>query len=408
MQRAHKIRLNPTPEQEEYFRKACGTARFTYNWGLAQIKQTLDAKEKPPGWMDLKKRLNACKATDFPWMYEVTKCAVEGALSDLGSAVANFWTSKKRQRKGRKLGFPRFKKKGRVKDKFYVANDKFTTDGTTIHLPHIGNVTMTEPLRFEGKILSATVSRTANHWFVSIAVDVEDKPVTHKSHVRAGVDLGLKTAVVLSTGKTIEAPKPLKKALTKLRRASRKLHRRQEGSANRRKAAQAVARIYERVANIRRDWLHKTTTLIAGRYSFVAIEDLNVAGMGRNHKLARSIADVGFGEFRRQLEYKVPAHGGTLAVINRFYPSSKTCRKCGQVKANLTLADRTYICDCGHVEDRDLNAARNILREGIRTVGRTGTNACGQIASTPKRRRFGASKLDETGKNVNSTSLCPT
>ncbi len=268
---------------------------------------------------------------------------------------------------------------------------------------------MTEALRFDGKLMGATVSRTANHWFISIQVQVEDKPVIHKSHVKVGIDLGLKAIVVVSTGKDVQAPKPLKKSMRRLARLNRRLHRKVKGSANRRKAAERVARLHERIANIRHDWLHKTTTMLARRYAFVAIEDLNIAGMLRHEKLARSISDVGFGEFRRQLQYKVPRHGGTLAVVDRFFPSSKACRKCGSIKEDLTLKDRTYVCvHCGHIEDRDLNASRNILCEGLRTVGRTGTDACGQNASMPKRKRFGVSKLGEAGNNVNSSDLCPT
>jgi len=400
--RAHKIRLFPTTEQETYFRKAAGTARFAYNWGLAQVKQALDAKSKAPDWRELKRQLNSLKPSEFPWMYEVTKCAPEAALADLGSALASFWASKKGKRRGRKVGFPQFKKKNKSKDKFYLANDQFAVEDGFIRLPHLGAVALSEPLRFAGKIMGATISRTADHWFVSIQVKVEHIPAPHQSHVRAGVDLGLKTAVALSTGKTMKAPAPLKQRLKALGRANRRLHRRQPGSANRRKAAQQVARIHERVANVRQDWLHKTTTLLARRCSFVAIEDLNVAGMLRNERLSRAISDVGFGELRRQLGYKVPAHGGTLVIVDRFYPSSRTCRKCQRVK-EMPLSEwsgealREYRCECGHRECRDLNAARNLLHEATRTVGRTGTHACGPFASTPKRRRFGASKRDEAG-----------
>lgn len=368
MQLAHKIRLNPKPEQEVYFRKACGTARFAYNWGLAQIKVALEAGQKPGGHLVLKKRLNNIKREQFPWMLEVTKCAPEAALANLGQALNNFFTSCKGKRKGRKISFPRFKKKGRSKDKFYVSNDKFAVNGKRLRLPHIGEVAMTEELRFTGKIMSATISRTADHWHVSIQVGVEDKPVQHKSHVRVGLDLGLKTAVVVSTGKTFEAPKPLKKHLKRLARLNRQLHRKVKGGANCRKAAMRVARLHERIVNMRKDWLHKTTTCIARRYSFVAIEDLNVAGMARAKNKGRAIADVGMGEIGRMLGYKVPKYGGRLVQISRWYPSSKTCRKCGQVQ-DMPLSVRTYTCDCGHAEDRDLNASRNILREGQRVAG---------------------------------------
>lgn len=365
--RAHKIRLVPNPEQEEYFRKACGTARFVYNWGLGQIKVALEAGEKPEGVWALKKRLNSIKREEFPWILEVTKCAPEGAFVNLGNGLKNFFDSRSGKRKGHKVSFPAFKKKGRSKDAFVVNNDKFRVEGRSVRLPHIGWVKMAEELRFNGKIMSATISRTANHWYVSLSVEIEEKSTTHKSHVKVGIDLGVKTAVVMSTGKTFESPKALHKNLKRLRRLNRKLHRRQLGSANRRKVAEEIARLYERITNIRRDWQHKVTTCIARRHSFIVVEDLNVAGMNKLRSLARAVADVGMSEVPQMLRYKVPHHGGQLVKISRWFPSSKACRKCGNVKDDLTLADRVYRCaECGHAEDRDLHASRNVLREGMR------------------------------------------
>jgi putative transposase len=265
------------------------------------------------------------------------------------------------------VAFPKFKKKGKARDSFYVSNDKFAVSRRRVRLPHIGEVAMTEQLRFCGKLMSATVSRTADHWYVSIQVEIEDQPIQHKSHVRVGLDLGLKTAVVVSTGKTFESPRPLSKHLRRLARLNRQLHRKVKGSANRRKAAQRVARLHERISDIRRDWLHKTTTCIARRYSFVAIEDLNVAGMAQAKNQGRAIADVGMGEIGGMLGYKMPKHGGRLVKVSRWLPSSKTCRKCGRIKQDLTLKERVFVCDtCGHTEDRDLNASRNTCREGLR------------------------------------------
>lgn len=388
MQRAHKIRLFPLPEQESYFRKGCGTARFAYNWALAEVKRSLDAGLKPEGHFALKKRLNAIKREQFPWMYEVTKCAPEAALAHLGVALGSFYKSRSGKRRGRKVGFPRFKKKGRSKDSFYVSNDQFAVEAECISLPHIGKVRMAEALRYEVRkwieertkkdgsvytayctnVQGATISRTADHWYVSIQVEVQEAPVTHKSHVRAGIDLGLKTAVVVSTGKTFVAPKPLVRHLKRLARLNRQLHRKQLGSKNRQKAALRVGRLHERIANIRRDWLHKVTTCLARRYSFIAMEDLHVAGMFKARSLARALADSGLGELGRMLAYKVPAHGGKVVQVDRFYPSSQLCRKCGRQQA-MPLEARMFVCLCGHVEDRDLNASRNTLQEGTCLVG---------------------------------------
>jgi putative transposase len=168
MLRAHKIRLNPTPEQETYFRKAAGTARFVYNWGLKEVKCALDDGRAPATALDLKARFNALKRQQFPWVYEVTKCVVEGAFGNLGAALANFRASKRGARKGKRVGFPKFKRKKRGAGSFYLANDKFRVEGHWISIPKLGQVNMTEPLRLVGKIMSATISERAGWWWVSI------------------------------------------------------------------------------------------------------------------------------------------------------------------------------------------------------------------------------------------------
>ena len=398
MRLAHKIEIVPRPEQATYFRRACGVARFTYNWGLARWNELYAAGEKPT-WLRLKKELNAIKGTQFPWMYEVTKCAPEAALANLGRAFENYLRDPHKTgcRRARK---PTFKKKGRCRDSFYVSNDQFAIQGRRIRLPHIGFVLMREDLRFQGRILGATVSREADRWFVAVQVEVEDKPVQRENQAPVGVDLGIAHALTLSTGRHYNAPKSLRKNLKKLRRLSRCLSRKQQGSRNREKAMMRVARLHRRVSNVRRDWSHKLTTNLTRKYGVIVLEDLAVGNLMQNRHLARAISDVGLGELRRQLEYKAPRGGGRVVFVDRFFPSSKTCRKCGTRNSGLTLADRTFVCPaCGHREDRDLHAARNILREGLRiacTEGPSGSDACGQVAST-KRRRF-ASRLVETGR----------
>ena len=399
MMRAHKIELVPTPEQETYFRKACGTARFAYNWGLARWNELRAVGEKPSVFT-LKKELNAIKREQFPWMYEVTKCAPEAALADLGAAFANYFRDLHRTG-GRLAKRPTFKKKERCRDSFYVSNDQFVVEGRQIRLPHSGFVPMREDLRFQGRVLGATVCREADRWFVAVQVEVDEELARRESQAPVGVDLGILHAATLSTGKRYDAPKSLAKNLKRLRRLSRGLSRKQKGSRNREEAKMRLARLHRRIANLRRDWTHKLTTNLTRRYGVIVLEDLAVANLIQNRHLARAIADVGLGELRRQLAYKAPAHGGRVVFVDRFFPSSKKCRQCGSKNNLLTLANRTFVCPaCGHTEDRDLHASRNILREGLRiiitTEGPSGSDACGQVAAT-KRKRF-ASRLVEAGR----------
>ena len=231
MLRAHKIRLNPTPEQQVYFRKAAGTARFVYNWGLAEVKRLLDDGRTLVSALSLKARFNAIKREQFPWVYEVTKCAVEGAFRNLGAALANFRASKRGERKGKRIGFPKFKRKKRGAGSFYLANDKFALDGNWIRIPKLGQVNMTEPLRFIGKIMGATISERAGWWWVSIQVDVPHEQPLRQGHA-VGVDVGIKTLAVDSDGERFENQKPLRSALRTVKRLQRRVSRCVKGSKN--------------------------------------------------------------------------------------------------------------------------------------------------------------------------------
>jgi putative transposase len=380
MQLAHKIRLTPTADQEVYFWQASGTARKTWNWALDEWNKQYAAGKKPSA-ASLKKQFNAIKYDLFPWMKGIHRDAHAQPFAFLGKAWNKFFSDIKA---GKKANEPQFKKKGKCKDSFYVANDKFRVDGFTVVLPIIGKVIMTEKLRFQGKIMSGTVSRTANKWFLSIQVDVPEsqawKPRTGDAIV--GVDLGIKAAATLSTGESIKAPKPLKKALRRLRIRQRSISRKLEAakvkvglkpkqripkgtkipvSLNRKKASEAVARLHVHIASIRKNFLHKITTRICRENQTIVIEDLNVAGMLKNDKLSRAISDIGFGEFRRQLEYKKLIFGNDLIIADRWFPSSKLCSVCGWKNDALQLKDREWVChECGTIHDRDVNAAVNL------------------------------------------------
>ena len=357
---AHSIALDPTEKQKNALAKAAGCARFSYNWGLAEWQRQYKLGLKPTA-NKVKKAFNGIKEKEFPWIYDSPKDANQEAFSDLGSAFSNFFKSLNGGRKGRKIWYPQFKKKGKCSDSFGISNDKFHfhKDAKRVYLPVIGSVKIKERLRFQGKILGARVKRVAGQWFLSVQVEGHFERPTAFLNPIAGIDLGIKTAVVSSRQEPILAPKPLKANLQRLKRANRKLHRRKKGSKNRHKARIQVARVHQRVTNIRKDFLHKVTTQLARENQANVIEDLNVAGMLKNHKLSRAISDVGFGLFRQYMTYKAPIFGSELIVADRWFPSSKTCHVCLEKNEHLTLSDREWCCEgCGVVHDRDDNASK--------------------------------------------------
>lgn len=370
---AHKIALSPNNVQATYFARAAGTARFAYNWALAEWKRqyeawTLDNSLPKPSQAALRRQLNAIKREQFPWMLEVTKNAPQMAIIQLGDAFKNFFAGRAR--------YPQFRKKG-VHDRFTLTNDQFSIDGSRIRIPNLGWVRMRETLRVTGKIMSATVSRVADRWFVSIAVDTQnDLPLPKAENQGAvGVDLGVSALATLSTGETITGHKPHKALLDRLRRLSRSLSRKQKGSTNSKKAKSKLAQLHARIANIRADALHKLTSDLTSRFHTIGIEDLNVRGMVKNRRLSRSIADMGFFEFRRQLEYKSLRRGGQVVVAERFFASSKTCSACGHKLDALPLSAREWACPaCGVIHDRDVNAAINLKNLAVSST----VSACGE------------------------------
>lgn len=370
---AHRIALDPNNAQATYLARASGTARFAYNWALAEWKRQYEAWKADnslpkPSQAALRRQLNAVKREQFPWMLEVTKNAPQMAIIQLGQAFQNFFAGRAR--------YPQFRKKG-VHDRFTLTNDQFDIDGSRIRIPNLGWVRMRETLRFAGKIMSATVSRVADRWFVSIAVDTPDRSHLPQAENQGtvGVDLGVSALATLSTGETIPGPKPHKALLGRLRRLSRSLSRKVKGSANRRKAKAKLARLHASIAAVRSDALHKLTTDLTRRFHTIGIEDLNVLGMLRNRRLARSIADMGFFEFRRQLEYKAAMRGGQVVVADRFYVSSKTCSACGEKLDELPLSVREWVCpSCAVIHDRDVNAAINLKNMAASSA----VSACGE------------------------------
>ena len=321
--------------------------------------------------MALRRQLNGIKGNQFPWMREVTKSAPQMAIIQLGQAFQNFFAGRAR--------YPRFRKKG-IHDRFSLTNDQFSVDGLRIHLPKLGWVRMRETLRFTGKILSATVSRVAHRWFASITVDTLDNshlPEAENQGV-VGVDLGVKALATLSTGEIFEGPKAHKALLDRLRRLSRSLSRKVKGSENRQKAKAKLARLHTRIGTIRKDALHQLTTSLTRRFHTIGIEDLNVKGMVKNRHLSRAVSDMGFFEFRRQLDYKAAQRGGVIVVADRWYPSSKTCSVCSHKVETLSLSVREWMCPtCGMTHDRDVNAAVNLKNLAVSST----VSACGEEGS---------------------------
>ncbi len=381
---AHKIALDLTQAQETYCRKAAGTARFTYNWALAHWKMQYHNEEKPTAGK-LKVQWNALKHECYPWVEDVHKDTNQQPFTNLGTAFQRFFRHE--------AAYPTFKKKGRH-DSFYISNDKCQVQGKRFRIPRLGWVRMREALRFDGKLLSAVVSRTADRWYVSLAVQIETPPTRCENQAgRVGVDLGVKHLATLSTGQQIDGPTPLKAALRTLRRLNRQLARRTKHSANWQKTKAKLGRQHARIAHIRHDALHKLTTALPRSFHQIVIEDLHVNGMVRNHHLARAISDMGLGLFRRMLTYKAQVYGVQVILADRWFPSSKMCRICGVLHETLTLKDRVFVCTaCGHTEDRDIHAAKNLQAY----PGLQGNeNVCGLLSAGQKAQAPGETRQDE-------------
>lgn len=380
-----KTQLKLTNTQRSQLARHAGTARHAWNWGLALTKQILDhnrakpeEKIKFPSAIDLHKWLVALVKPENLWYYEVSKCAPQYALMHLREAWDRCFK--------RVSGVPRFKKKGR--------HDSFSLDGSIklehfkIKVPIIGWLKTYERLPQTFTPKSVTISRHADRWFISFKVEV-DPTITDKALSHVGVDLGITTLATLSTGEVFLGAKSYKRYEKKLARLQYLLRKKQigeaatcdppchggsiGGSANYRKAQLKIARLHRRIANIRKDILHKLTTYISKNHAVIGLENLNVSGMMANRKLAKAIGDMGFYEFRRQLEYKSQLYGSQVVFVDRFFPSSKTCSKCSAVKKSLSLSERTFRCDeCGFTCDRDLNASINLEKAVSSTV-----SACG-------------------------------
>jgi len=362
--RAYKTELDPNNKQHTHLVQHCGVARFVYNWALSDRIERYE-NDQPINMYEQKRRFNALKKDSFPWTGGVAYVVVESAFACCDRAYQNFFRRVKAGDK--KVGFPRFKSKKRGLGNFTLRGSIHVGE-RSIQLPRIGIVRLKErgylPCS-SVKILSATVSERAGHWFVSLQVEEPDTSPPPNGVGVIGVDVGIKVLATCSNGREFENPKSLRRYEKRLAHIQRELSRREKGSRNRAKTKRKVAKLHYRIANLRRHTLHEVSHYLSviAKPETIVIEDLNVAGMLQNRHLSKAIADASWAELRRQLEYKCSWYSVGLVVADRFYPSSKTCSACGVKKPLLRLSERTFVCEsCGAVIDRDYNASLNLER----------------------------------------------
>jgi putative transposase len=367
VKRAYKYRFYPSPEQADLLNRTYGSVRYVYNRALAERSRSWTQEQRRVTFAETCRMLTEWKADpETAWLYEVSNVALQQGLQHLQQAYVNFWAKRAR--------YPHFKSKHKSR-----ASATFTTSGfryrdgqvTLAKMREPLNIRWSRPLPEAAEPSTVTVSRdAAGRWHISILVEEAIKTLPPWGPA-VGIDAGVTSLVTLSTGEKVTNPRHERRDRARLALAQRRLARKAKGSANRAKARVKVAQVHARIADRRRDHLHKLSTRIIRENQTVIIEDLTVRNMVRNHALARAICDASWSEFRRMLEYKADWYGRTVVAIDRFYPSSKTCSACGAITAQLPLNVREWTCQCGAAHDRDVNAAQVIRAAGLAVL------ACG-------------------------------
>lgn len=365
MEYTMKVRLYPNREQEELIQKTFGCCRYVYNHFLALRKETYETSGQTLNFFACSNKLTELKK-DLPWLSEVDSQALQQTLRNLDRAYQNFF---RRVKQGGVPGYPQFKRKSDNRKSYRTT--KATIQNGGIKLPKLGCVKCRGDYPVDGRIISVTVSQEpSGRYYCALCYTDANIPIFPETGKAVGVDLGIKDLAITSDGDKYPNGKYLAKSEKRLKRLQRSLSRKQKGSANRNKARLKVARLHERISNQRRDGIQKATTDLIRQYDTICIEDLNVSGMEKNHHLAKAVADASMSEVRRELDYKAFWNGRTISVIDRFYPSSQLCSSCGyQNPKTKDLSVRSWVCpQCGAEHDRDVNAAKNILQEGLRIL----------------------------------------
>lgn len=365
VKRAYKFRFYPTPEQELNLAKTFGCARFAYNYMLRQRTDAWSQRQEKVGYHETSAMLTALKKQpEFSWLNEVSSVPVQQSLRHLQTAFGNFFA--------RRNKYPTFKKKDGAQSAEYTTS-AFRWDGKELKIAKAGalNIRFSRTIPKAAVVTTVTVSKdAAGRYFVSMLCTDQVQPKAPVA-AKVGIDLGLTHFAILSTGKKISAPKTFRKNENKLAKLQRSLAKKQKGSANRKKAKLKVARLHAKIADTRKDFLHKLSTRLVNENQVIAIETLAVSNMQKNHCLAKSISDASWSEFVRQLEYKSLWYGRELVGIDRWYPSSKRCSDCGHIVKAMPLNVREWTCpECGSIHDRDINAARNVLAAGLAVSAR--------------------------------------